>query len=390
MKLYIKTLIASFLVVMACLGFGRFAFGMILPDMQAFLNITTTQAGFIGTANFTGYLIGILFTSSLYSKIETTKLISGSLVLQGLSMLCMLLYADYIIVSMFYTIAGFFGAIANIAIMVYISHIIPSNIKGKALGVIVSGNGLAIVISGLVVPYISVEFGNISWKYAWTFFALATIAIAFFARPGLQREYNATEKTEKNSYAIFKDVDFWKITSLYIVFGITYVVFVTFFVSAAIDKWNVDIYLSGLFWAVLGVFGIFAGPIFGYIADKFSAYKALILIFVLQTLANTILVLDLPVNTLWLSVAFFGISVWAIPSLITLLCSQYFGGPRTAFVVSQVTLVFAVGQIIAPVGAGYIYDRTLDFSYVFLVSAILTALAVVLSFIYARKELIKL
>lgn len=389
MKLYAKVLIASFLVIFACLGFGRFAFGMILPDMQANLAISTTQAGFIGTANFIGYLVGILFASSLYSKIETTKLISVSLILQGISMLAMIFYSNYIFISFFYTIAGFFGAVANIAIMVYISHIIPQNIRGKALGIVVSGNGLAIIISGMMVPFINGFFGDISWKISWGFFAFITILIAFFARPGLQAEYTPVQSIRKNSpKELYTNSNFWKITSLYIIFGITYVVYVTFFVSAAIDKWHVSIYLSGIFWAVLGFMSIFSGPIFGILADKFGAFKILILVFVLQSFANIILTLDINVWALWISVSLFGLSVWCIPSLITLLCSQYFSPEKTAFVFSQVTLVFAVGQILAPVTAGYIYDMTLDFSNVFLVTSILTISAILLSFIYARKELI--
>ena len=94
MKLYIKTIISSFLVILGCLGFGRFAFGMVLPNMQSTLELTTTQSGFIGTANFIGYIIGIFFVTKLYTKYTTYKLISASLVLQGLSMLFMIFFEN--------------------------------------------------------------------------------------------------------------------------------------------------------------------------------------------------------------------------------------------------------------------------------------------------------
>ncbi len=152
MKPYIKVLIASFLVIFACLGFGRFAFGMVLPNMQESLHISTTQAGFIGTANFVGYFIGILFATYLYSKFTTYKLIFITLVLQGLSMLLMLTSSNYLIISGFYTLSGFLAAVVNISIMAHMTNIVPKEIRGKALGVVVSGSGLAIILSGIIVP----------------------------------------------------------------------------------------------------------------------------------------------------------------------------------------------------------------------------------------------
>jgi MFS family permease len=76
MKSFSKLFLASFLILLSCLGFGRFAFGMILPNMQIDLNISTTLIGFISSANFAGYFIGIIFASKIYSKFQTSTLIS--------------------------------------------------------------------------------------------------------------------------------------------------------------------------------------------------------------------------------------------------------------------------------------------------------------------------
>ncbi len=46
---------------------------MVLPNMQASLDLSTTQAGFIGTANFIGYVIGIVFVNKLYTNILHTN-----------------------------------------------------------------------------------------------------------------------------------------------------------------------------------------------------------------------------------------------------------------------------------------------------------------------------
>lgn len=153
MKPYFKLFLASFLILLACLGFGRFAFGMIIPNMQENLRISTTLVGFISSSNFVGYFLGIMVASKIYSIFNTPKLIFLLLFVQGLSMLTMIFFDNYIFISVLYLLSGFLAAVANISIMVYISHVVPKEIRGKALGIAVSGNGFAIIISGFLVPF---------------------------------------------------------------------------------------------------------------------------------------------------------------------------------------------------------------------------------------------
>ncbi|MBK5105145.1 MAG: YbfB/YjiJ family MFS transporter, partial [Burkholderiales bacterium] len=50
------------LSTLACLGFGRFALGMLLPSMADTLGLTYAQMGFISTGNFIGYLVSVFFS----------------------------------------------------------------------------------------------------------------------------------------------------------------------------------------------------------------------------------------------------------------------------------------------------------------------------------------
>ncbi len=382
---YRSVLIAALLVLFACLGLGRFGFGMVLPNLQENLAISTTQAGFIGTANFIGYLIGIFFVTVAYKNIQTYKLISGALLLQGLSMLLMILPDNYNLTALAYSFSGFFAAIANVSIMIYIAHIIPQNLRGKALGIIITGNGLAIIFSGLVVPFIEINYTLNSWRLSWTVFALLTIAIALFVRKGLSLHDNKHETTTKVK-GLLKMQNFWKIAILYLVFGITYVVYVTFFVKASIDKYNLSIESSGFFWSVLGLMSLVSGPLFGNLADKIGAYKTLIIIYFLLTISNILLTLDIPSFMLFLSVSLFGIAAWSIPSLITLVTSITFGKEKTAYVFSLITIIFAIGQAIAPIGAGFIFDLTHNFTMVFLLCALLTIFGMLSAYIFSKQK----
>lgn len=387
MKPYIKSIIASFLVILACLGFGRFALGMVLPNMQESLMLSTTQAGFIGTANFIGYFIGIFFANSLYSKFSTHRLIRTTIILQALCMISMTLSNNYLLISSAYALSGFFAAISNISIMAYMANVIPKELRGKALGIVVSGSGLAIILSGQIVPLIEGLVTHMPWQTSWIIFSAALIFVAFLSQPGIKKHAKhdmPQTKVKTKEYITLNS--FWKIGTLYMVFGFTYSIYVTFFVSAVINKYEVSTALSGNFWALLGFMSIFSGFIFGFIADKVGAYKSLFFVYMLQTIAHLILAIDVASYAIWISALVFGISVWSIPSLITLLSSIHFDVKRTAQVLSLVTMLFAICQAVGPVVAGYIFDTTNSFNFVFLLCASLTLFAMISSYIFSKQS----
>jgi MFS family permease len=63
------------LTIFACLGLGRFALGMILPSMSAGLGLSYAQQGWVGTANFLGYLAAVLAAGALAARLGTRPLI---------------------------------------------------------------------------------------------------------------------------------------------------------------------------------------------------------------------------------------------------------------------------------------------------------------------------
>jgi len=385
MSKYTKILIAAILIIFASIGLGRFSYGMILPDLQSSLAISTTQAGFIGTANFIGYLIAIFFVSSFYKKYSSNLLISISLFLQALSMFMMTLFSNYLIISFFYSFSGFFAAISNVSIMIYIAHIIPSHMKGKALGIVVTGIGFSIIFSGFMVPLIESFISNEAWKISWILFGVLVFCIALFVKIGLPNDtskqtHHAKPKTSKE---LFQSLKFYKIALLYLLFGITYVVYVTFFVTASIEKYQISTHEAGYFWSVLGTMSLLSGPCFGYLSDKIGTYKTFIIIYIFLSISYVLIALNLHASILWVSAVLFGLSAWAVPSLITVLSTQEFSIENTAKVFSLATLVFSAGQIIGPLGAGYLYDIYNSFSNVFILCAILTSIAAIIALVFS-------
>ena len=192
MSTYKSALIACILVVFSCIGLARFSFGMILPNMQLDLNLSTTQIGLIGSANFLGYLLGLFFTGKFYTKFGPATLIKRSLLTQSFCMLIMSISDNFLIASFVFCVAGFFGAMSNIAVMTYITQIVPKSIKGKATGIVVMGIGSSIIFSGIIVPFFDKFFDVSSWRVSWLSFALIIFIISFIIKKGLSFPLHVT------------------------------------------------------------------------------------------------------------------------------------------------------------------------------------------------------
>lgn len=389
LRSHIGPLVSGILIVFSCLGLARFAFGMILPSMQAELGMNATQSGIVGSANFIGYFLGLFAVARFYATFGVAKLISRALWTQAFSMVLMAIAPHYLWVALAFIITGFFGALANIAVMTYIAQIVPPSIKGKATGIVVAGIGLAIIVSGALVPLIELTWPY-AWRINWCIFALLIASIGFFTYKTLQsfvpHESHVKGSDSLSLRQIFMYGPFWQTGFLFFMFGMTAIMYMTFFVSAAVHKWGVSTEISGTFWAVLGVTSLFSGPIFGIVSDKIGRYATLGILFSLQACAHGLLALPIPSWVLFLSASLFGFSTWAVPSIMATLSAELFGTAHTARILGLVTLFFGIGQMIGPLAAGILTDATNDFGVAFGFSALCLIFASAFSWFHAKKR----
>ena len=383
-RAHLQPIIAGVLVVFACLGLARFAFGMILPNMQGELLMDATEAGIVGSANFVGYFVGLFVTSQFYRKFGAATLITRSLLTQALSMGLMALAPNYWSAALIFSITGFFGALANIAIMTYIAQVVPSHIKGQATGLVVAGIGFGIITSGVIVPYLEF-FPFPQWRLGWSLFALIIMFIAWFAHGTLKAFPIHSSFSSDHDTLEFKTIlssrAFLKTGVLFGIFGMTAIMYMTFFVLTAVRKWGVSTEISGTFWSILGVASLFSGPLFGMISDRLGRHKTLGILFLLQAMAHYMLASSLPSSWLFVSATLFGLSTWAVPSIMATLSAELFGTHHTARILSLLTLFFGVGQIAGPLLSGVMIDFTGDFNVSFITSSLCLVGASILSWI---------
>jgi MFS family permease len=382
-------------VLFSCLGLGRFSLGMLLPSMGISLHLNYSQMGLIGTGNFVGYMISVVLAGIIAKAIGARWTISMGLVLVGVSMVLIGRAMTFVEVMALYVATGIGTGLANVPMMGLVSHWFSKSTRGRAAGTMLSGNGLAIVFTGLFVPWVNAGQGAEGWRTGWLTIGVISLGIAVVAALFLRnepKEMGLAPLGETNQpSASFSDIDLQKkkksnkwtmvhLGSIYTLFGATYVVYATFIVTAMVNERGFGEGTAGTFWAVVGGLSIFSGPLFGWFSDRLGRKIGMMVVYTLFTIAYALVAANLPDPFLYASIGIFGVAVWSIPTIMSAAVGDYMGPAQAVKAFGFITLFFGAGQITGPAVAGFLADITGTFSMAFWLCAILTAGAVVLTY----------
>lgn len=389
------------LCIFACLGFGRFALGMLLPSMASNLGLSYTQIGFISTGNFLGYLVSVFASGFLASRIGPRRLIFSALCVIAASMALISRADSFLPILLLYTFTGMGSGAANVPMMGLVSAWFASSMRGRAAGYIVIGSGFAIIISGKLIPLINEMRGAEGWRTSWLALAAVVFLVSICAllllrnRPeevGLTpaggelnaARHSASRLAEPRSALVNKTV--LLLGAIYFLFGYTYVIYVTFIVTTLVSERGFTESVAGNFWAWVGLLSLFSGPVFGSFSDRFGRKAGLITVFSLQAIAYLLVALRLPPLFLYLSIGFFGIVAWSIPSIMVAAVADHVGPQRALAAFGFITFIFGFGQIAGPAVAGMLAESTGSFSSSFMMAAVFSVAAIALTGFLRKPE----
>jgi MFS family permease len=262
--------------------------------------------------------------------------------------------------------------------------------RGRAAGFIVIGSGFAIIISGKLIPFINKLSGAEGWRVSWLVLGGSVILIAFLSylllrdRPeekGLKPlggESTASPSTvaQRGKQNIYASGIMYYLGMIYFLFGYTYVIYATFIVTSLVKERGFSETVAGDFWAWVGFLSLFSGPVFGTLSDRLSRKAGLIIVFSLQMLSYLLAASGLPGVFLYLSIGFYGVVAWSIPSIMAAAVGDYVGARKAASAFGLVTFIFGFGQISGPAVAGLLAEKTESFSSSFYMAAFFAGVAI--------------
>jgi MFS family permease len=384
---------AGTLCIFAGLGLGRFALGMLLPSMAASLGLSYSQMGLISTANFLGYLVAVLAGGFAVRHFGSRRLIFAALMIVGISMGLVGMAGGFLSVLGLYLLTGVGSGAANIPMMGLVTAWFHGSQRGRAAGFVVSGSGFAILLSGWMIPAVNQLHGDEGWRLSWMVLAAIVVVVAFVCllilrdRPedlglipvGEEREGPPESRTGESGGTPMRRSTLYHLGAIYFLFGFTYVIYATFFVTFLVKEHGYSETVAGTFWSAVGLLSLLSGPVFGTLSDRWGRKRCLMIVFAIQTMAYLLAASGRTGPFLYASVCLYGVVAWSIPSIMAALAGDHAGPEKVAQVFGMITFIFGIGQIAGPALAGYMADQTGSFTSSFTLAAAMTMLAIVLA-----------
>lgn len=376
------------LVSMAVLGVARFAFGMVLPSMQAALALGYDQVGWISTGNFVGYLVGASCSGLVTSRWGPRRVIASALAFITLSLGGVSVAAGFWPVLLAFVSTGLGSGLANVAMVGMIARWFLRSVRGWATGLVVGGIGLGLMVSGRLVPAVNDSVGSIDgWRVSWRIMAGLIAAVAVLAAI-LLRDNPADVGLVPAGRPVVGAVIPEPVSSaeqrrttvrlglIYAMYGFSYAIYATFIVTTLVAERGVAQTTAGWTWSVIGFLSLFCS-LFGAFSDRVGRKVGLATVFGMQAIAFLLVGLHLGGPAVYLSVFLFGICAWSVPGIMGATAGDYMPPEQAIKALGALTVFFGVGQALGPAVAGMLGERTGTFAGSYLLAATAALLGLV-------------
>lgn len=368
-----NTGLAGAIAMAAAMGFGRFSFTPILPGMMTGIPLSAGDAGLIASANFVGYLVGAVLSAYGWAAGRERMVALLSLLATALLLAAMALTESVAIFAVIRFLAGVASAFA----LVFTSSIVLSH--GAAAGndhvqaAHFGGPGAGIALSSVMVMLIGLAFhdGPEGWRADWIGGAIFS-ALSFFAVWALLPQGPARSAQTGKEPLLVWEKPMVLVTLSYGLFGFGYVITATFLVAIA--------RLSA------------AGQTVEFLCWFIAGLAATVSLFVWKPFARSLGIGAIYVTALFIEAAGVLATVVLPHSIAPLVGGVLLGGtflaitayglqigrkfspasPRRAM--ALMTASFGVGQIVGPIVAGWIAERTGSFTMPSIIAAVVLIL----------------
>lgn len=342
-------------------GFLRFGYAMILPGMREAMGLTFSQTGALATANYVGYILAALLVGWLVTRFGSRLTIGIGTLTVGVAMSLTGLASSFEQALVLQFIAGAGGLFAVSPTMALAAAWFAPSLRGKAAGAISGGGPLGSLVTGPLVPWLTIVFGAVAWRASWLVLGGAVVVFALLGLAFLRNRpsdvgltpVGGGEEPKASARASWRSVYSsplaWYLALLGFASTLAALDFNTFFTSYLVDERGVSTETAGGLWALSGAMGVVSGFLWGGVSDRVGRKKALVFSFAVQAVCYALFASGESVPVFALCAFLYGITARANFTVMAAYCGDIFG-PRLA---AAVAALGAAGSALlrdAPVG----------------------------------------
>jgi predicted MFS family arabinose efflux permease len=384
------------IAIAATYGFGLYLFAQLVTDMRADLGFGYDAVGIITASAQLGFLLFAVIGSWLAPRMGGGAVIAGSLALCGACLVTLPMTDSIIAVGILLTILGGTAASVYVPMVDVVARMIALPHRGKVLGLVASGTSYGVFVNSLLVPVFA---GAGNWRGAWFAVGIGTLTAALatlmaFRSLGLlngqsKTAATAAPQTAKGTFATFRLLLApWVLTIWAITFfnGFSTMPFQNYLSPYLREELGLGVDFAAWVWRVIGIVGMFAGFILGWMSDRTGVRAALLLAYACFGTSALVLAIA-PFDYLPIAAGLlFATAFYPIFGLV----STYVANTAQA---GTATIIFGVANVTLGIGgmsgnylASLLKNLTDSFVWIYAAIAIAAGLLGLLAFLLPRES----
>lgn len=353
LNLSLRTAIIFASAVAVVNGFGRFAYALLLPVMRDDLQWDYALSGWLNTANSAGYGIGAMLGMMLLTRTKPAWLFVWGLAIAVATLLLCGLTRELPMMMLLRFICGIGSAwvFACGGALIAAKYSREPAKSASAIAIYYAGGGLGIATSGfLIYPVLNHDW---AWPLGWLALGIAGLILSLWpAKLALEIDSN----TSQQNHAPMPWRRFQTITWAYLLYGVGYIVYLTFVVAWLREMQLGTLAATGV-WLVLGAACMASGYVWKGVMARWQPTTTFAAATLCTAMGTALPLLGSNLLLLIASALLVGGSFFMVPGAMMALARKTLPQALWAKAMNFFTMIFAIGQALGPVAAGWIADH---------------------------------
>jgi len=336
------------LAMLAGIGLVRYSYSPLIPSMLDHHWITAPEAGYLGTVNFVGNLVGALFCAALARRFTAGRICRVAMLVGLLSVTCSGLDIGFAWLAGCRFLAGLTAAgVMILAPVIAVSGVRESE-RGTAIGSVFIGAGIGVIGLSLLLP----NYITDGPSGGWFFTAALVLGCIVLSWAGLSPGIKTDQPMAEDDVVSTSPGILWVFLLAYLFAAIGIVphsIYLSAYVHQVLDQ---PVAFSTMVYAIYGAGVLTGGPLFGHLARWTGTRFALALSILTGLLAVAIV---LWTDSLWFVVAsgaVLGTAQMGIASCTSHLAMELVGPGRHTQYWGRLTIGFNLGQAAGALAMG--------------------------------------